>query len=65
MRGGRAQSGYDYARTAGATIEFDEIHTGSPVLRIDEVAIERQLPNEGIDLAQRERHGRPALEIAR
>src|SRR5262245_4598466 len=31
---------------------------------IDEIAVERELANERIDLAQRERHRRPAFEIA-
>src|SRR5262249_10684143 len=31
---------------------------------IDEIAVERELPNERIDLAQRQRHGWSAFEIA-
>ena len=37
---------------AERVIEFDEIHVGVSCLAIDEIAVERELPDERIDLAQ-------------
>ena len=51
------------AGACGARVEFDEIHERVSCLLIDEVAIERELPDERIDLPERERRRGPALEI--
>jgi hypothetical protein len=66
---GLAQSGFEdrsHARQpqfAGAPdrVRRDSFRVSSSA--INEVAIERELPNQGIDLAQGERHGPTALEI--
>ena len=58
-----AQAGFEDGGHAGepqlpeGAIEFDEIHCGSPGRAIDEIAVEGELTDERIDLAQRERHG--------
>ena len=51
------------SQLAERTIDFDEIHSESPVLLIDEVAVERELADERIDLPERERHRRPTLDV--
>ena len=52
------------AELAQRAIEFDEVHVGVSCRAIDEIAVEGELADERIDLAERERRRRPALEIA-
>ena len=52
------------AELAEGAVEFDEVHVRVSCRAIDEIAVEGELADERIDLAQRERHGRPALEVA-
>ena len=52
------------AQLAEGLVEFDEIHDESPVSAIDEIAVEGQFPDEGVDLPQRERRRGPAVEVA-
>ena len=65
-----AQAGVEGGGHAGEpelaerVIEFDEIHVRVSCLLIDEVAIERELANERVDLLERERRGGPPFEIA-
>ncbi len=52
------------AQLPQGAIEFDEVHAGSPVLCVDEVAVEGELADERVHLAKRQGHGWPLLEVA-